>query len=160
MSKGNNKKLNIAHLHWGFPPIIGGVETHLTIMLPTFAEKRHNVSLLTGSADGCKEEDEYKNVKINRVPIMDLNWLVKRGLHGIEKEVAEVFNTFIDCHSPDVLHAHNMHYFSKVHAKILEEIASKKGIPLFLTAHNVWDDDLFLELSTNIKWTHIISFSE
>lgn len=27
-------RLNIAHIHWGFPPIIGGVETHLAIILP------------------------------------------------------------------------------------------------------------------------------
>ena len=45
-------KLNISHLHWGFPPIIGGVETHLTIILPQMVKSGHNVSLLTSSVEG------------------------------------------------------------------------------------------------------------
>lgn len=159
MVNNKKRKLNIAHLHWGFPPLIGGVETHLTILLPTFAERGHNMSLLTCTFAGSPVEDEYKGVHIKRVPIMDLNWLSRRGLDGIESEVRSVFSDFIDEHKPDILHAHNMHYFSKVHAVALEEMSVKKGIPLFLTAHNAWDDDLFLELSTDIKWSHIISVS-
>lgn len=159
MTKNNGRTLNIAHLHWGFPPVIGGVETHLTILLPTMVEMGHNVSLLTGSAEGCKVDDEYRGVKIRRAPIMDLNWLAHRGLDGIEGEVREVYTKFIDEQKPDILHAHNMHYFSRIHTKVLEEMSVKKGIPLFLTAHNVWDDDLFLELTTKIRWTHIIAVS-
>jgi len=119
----------------------------------------NNVSLLTGSAEGCGINEEYKGVKIRRAPIMDLNWLAQRGLDGIEREVREVYNEFIDTQKPDILHAHNMHYFSRVHAKVLEEVSAQKGIPLFLTAHNVWDDDLYLDLTTNIRWTHIIAVS-
>ena len=153
------KKLAIAHMHWGFPPVIGGVETHLTILLPTLYEMGHTVSLLTGSVEGVKGQHTYKGVHISRVPIMDLNWLARRGLQGIEEEVRKVFTKFIDEQRPDVLHVHNMHYFSKTHAKVLEELAQKRGVPLFVTAHNVWDDDLFLELTTKIKWTHIIAVS-
>ena len=155
----SKKKLNIAHLHWGFPPVIGGVETHLTILLPTLANMEHKVSLLTGSVEGCKGEDVFKGVHVTRVPIMDLNWLNKRGLLGIEREVRDTFDKFIDANKPDVLHAHNMHYFSKAHANILAEISKKKGIPLFLTAHNVWDDELFFDLTVNVEWTHIIAVS-
>ncbi len=155
----SKKSLNIAHLHWGFPPVIGGVETHLTILLPTFTSMGHATSLLTCSFEGCPGESDYKGVKITRAPIMDLNWLYKRGMDGIQGEVEEVFNKFVDKNNPDILHAHNMHYFSTVHAKVLEEISIKKGIPLFLTAHNVWDDVQFLELTTTIKWSHIIAVS-
>ena len=153
------RKLNIAHFHWGFPPFIGGVETHLTIMLPTFVSMGHKTSLLTGSFEGCPADDTYKGVRITRTPIMDLNWLYQRGLHGIEEEVTKVYKDFVDINRPDILHAHNMNYFSKVHAKVLERVSQEKGIPLFLTAHNAWDDDLFLELTTMIKWTHIIAVS-
>lgn len=155
----STKPLNIAHLHWGFPPVIGGVETHLTILLPTFVAMGHNASLLTCSFEGCSGEEDYKGVKVTRAPIMDLNWLYKRGLDGIQGEIEEVFNAFVDKNKPDVLHAHNMHYFSTAHAKALEEISVKKGIPLFLTAHNAWDDVQFLELTTAIKWSHIIGVS-
>ncbi len=153
------KKLSIAHLHWGFPPIIGGVETHLTFLLPELAKLGHRVSLLTNSVKGCEGEYEYQGVKIYRTPIMDLNWLYKRGLYAIENEVTKIFSSFIDRTKPDILHAHNMHYFSLAHARILSELANRKGLPLILTAHNVWDDSLFLSIMRNVKWTHIISVS-
>ena len=104
MRKSIKRKLRISHIHWGFPPVIGGVETHLTILLPTMIEMGNKVSLLTGTVEGCKAEDTYKGVKVYRAPLFDLNWLVKRGLHGIEAETREVFNKFIDDTKPDILH--------------------------------------------------------
>lgn len=153
------KKLNIAHMHWGFPPVIGGVETHLTILLPTLAKLGHRVSLLTCSFENEKARDTYKGVNIYREPIMDLNWLSQRGVNGLFEEVKEIFDKFIQSEKPDCMHAHNMHYFSKVHALALQSLCKEKGIPLFLTAHNVWDDNLFLDLTRNIKWDHIIAVS-
>ena len=44
--------MKIAQMHWGFPPIIGGVETHLTILLPELIKEGHEVSLLTGAVEG------------------------------------------------------------------------------------------------------------
>lgn len=155
----NKKKLNISHLHWGFPPIIGGVETHLTIILPQMKKYGHKVSLLTGSAEGAQGRYKYNGVDIYRTPLMDLNWLYKRGLKGLEEEVAGVFFKFIETSKPSVIHVHNMHYFSEIHAKALEALAKKKGIPVILTAHNVWDDLLFLELAHKINWSHIIAVS-
>ncbi|MBN2119722.1 MAG: glycosyltransferase family 4 protein [Candidatus Omnitrophica bacterium] len=154
-----NKKLSIVHLHWGFPPIIGGVETHLTIILPQMVKHGHKVSLLTGAVEGVKGYYKYNDVEIFRTPLMDLNWLYKRGLKGLEEEISTTFSKFIDKTKPDVLHAHNMHYFSETHVKTLETLARKKGCPLFLTAHNAWDDLLFLELAHKVKWTHIIAVS-
>jgi len=153
------KKLNIAHLHWGFPPIIGGVETHLTILLPTLARMGHKVSLLTAAFAGKKACDRYKGVEIFREPIMDLNWLNKRGINGLYEETKSVFNNFIDKVKAHCIHTHNMHYFSKTHAVAINEVAKKRGVPIFLTAHNVWDDNLFLDLTKKIKWTHIIAVS-
>ena len=152
-------KLSIAHLHWGFPPIVGGVETHLTFLLPTLARQGHRVSLLTCSAEGYKVDDEFCGVKISRTPMMDLNWLFKRGLNAIECEVKKIFTKYIEAQRPHVIHAHNMHYFSLAHAKIIEDLAKRKGIPLILTAHNVWSDPLFLGMMRAIKWSHIISVS-
>ena len=158
--KKRPKKLKIAQLHWAFPPIIGGVETHLVMMLPEMVKRGHRVSLLTGSEKGMPAHEDFNGVKVTRAPIMNLNWLHERGLVGIEDEVRQVFSSFLDRHKPDVIHAHNMHYFSKAHAKILEDEAKKKrGIPIVLTAHNVWDDMLFLELTKKIKWDHIIAVS-
>ena len=153
------KKLSIAHLHWGFPPVIGGVETHLNIILPAMAQYGHKVSVFTGPFEGCKCYYKYHGIDVYRAPIMDLNWLSNRGVNGLEKEISSNFTMFIDKVKPDVLHAHNMHYFSKPHAAALQDMAHKKGVPLILTAHNVWDDNLFLDLTRKIKWDRIIAVS-
>ncbi|OIO37871.1 MAG: hypothetical protein AUJ75_03540 [Candidatus Omnitrophica bacterium CG1_02_49_10] len=154
-----SSKFNIAQLHWGFPPIIGGVETHLSLMLPVMAKKGHNVSLLTGSVDGSKARYRYKGIDVHRTPLMDLNWLYTRGLKGLEEEVAKFFKNFLDKSKADVIHVHNMHYFSELHAKAIESEAKTRGIPLILTAHNVWDDMLYLDLILKVDWTHIIAVS-
>ncbi|MEE8400943.1 MAG: glycosyltransferase family 4 protein [Candidatus Hydrothermarchaeaceae archaeon] len=153
------KNLSIAQIHWGFPPIIGGVETHLTLLLPELIKEGHKVGLLTGTAKGEKKEYEYEGVKIYRSPLFDLNRLAKRGLDGLEKGISKTYNDFFDKIKPDIIHVHNMHYFSESHAEILEEISLQRGIPLILTAHNVWDNTLFLKLTRDIKWSHIIAVS-
>ncbi|MBU0571252.1 MAG: glycosyltransferase family 4 protein [Candidatus Omnitrophica bacterium] len=159
MRKSGDKKMNIAHLHWGFPPIIGGVETHLTIILPEMVKQGHNVSLLTGSVEGVDGLYVYEGATIHRTPLMDLNWLAKRGLAGLDEEIYQVFNTFLETTKPDIIHVHNMHYFSPVHAHTLSGLAKERGIPLIVTAHNVWDDVLFMDLTHKIDWTHIIAVS-
>ncbi|MBU1147740.1 MAG: glycosyltransferase family 4 protein [Candidatus Omnitrophica bacterium] len=156
---GKKKNLKIAQFHWGFPPTIGGVETHLTILLPEMVKMGHKVDLLTGAVEGAKVVDRYKGVGIARVPIMDLNWLVKRGLNGLLSEIDEVFTDFLKRTKPDIIHCHNMHYFSKPHTRTIARLSKEFGAPLVLTAHNVWDDNLFLDLTRNIKWDHIIAVS-
>jgi len=153
------KSISIAHLHWGFPPIIGGVETHLTIMAPEMARRGHRVSILTGAVEGAKNKENFKGVTVYRTPIMDLNWLTKRGVSGLEEEIEKVFNNFFNKVKVDIIHAHNMHYFSKPHSEALDSYSKKKNVPLILTAHNVWDDLLFLDLTRNIKWNHLIAVS-
>jgi len=153
------RKINIAQLHWGFPPVIGGVETHLTIMMPEMVRRGHNVGLLTGAFEGAKANDHYKNALIQRTPLMDLNWLAKRGVNGLEEDIEKTNSKFFKKIKPNIIHAHNMHYFSKPHAKILEKFSKEYHAPLILTAHNVWDDLLYLDLIQNIKWDHVIAVS-
>ncbi len=155
----SNKKLNIAQIHWGFIPIIGGVETHLSILMPELVKRGHKVGLLTGSVEQEKVRYQYRGAEIYRSPLFDLNWLYQRGLDGLEEEIIQLYNTFFDELKPDIVHTHNMHYFSKTHIKTLEKICKKKGIPLILTAHNVWDDILFLKLTRETNWSHIIAVS-
>ncbi|MBN1823372.1 MAG: glycosyltransferase family 4 protein [Endomicrobiales bacterium] len=151
--------MRIAHLHWGFPPIIGGVETHLTILLPELVKQGHAVGLLTGTSDNSKSRYKFGGADIFRSPLFDLNWLYKRGIDALEKEISATYEEFFGCVKPDIIHAHNMHYFSASHACLLDSIAKKLNVPLVLTAHNVWDDLQFLKLTTNIDWTHIIAVS-
>ncbi len=153
------KNLRIAQIHWGFPPIIGGVETHLTILLPEFIKRGHKVGVLTGAVEGEDEQSVYKGIAVYRSPIFDLNWLTKRGFNALDEEIIKTYNSFFNKVKPDIIHVHNMHYFSEIHIKILEELAYRKGIPLILTAHNVWNNVLSIKLAKEINWTHIIAVS-
>ncbi|MBU2560469.1 glycosyltransferase [archaeon] len=90
-------------------------------------------------------------MEIYRDQLFDLNWLAKRGLDGLDNKISKAYNDFFDEIKPDIIHVHNMHYFSEPHTKILEKISNERGVPLVLTAHNVWDDALFLKLTKGIK---------
>lgn len=151
--------MKIAQLHWGFPPIIGGVETHLVFLLSEFVKMGHKVSLLTGSAEGSPEEFDFKGAKIYRSEFFDLNWLFKSGFQEVDDNVWDIINNFLDKTDPDVIHAHNMHYFSRYHCRILEHCALERQIPMVLTAHNTWKDKLFLDLTCKIAWDKIIAIS-
>jgi len=151
--------VRIAVLHWGFPPIIGGVETHLRILYPELVRMKHQVSLLTGSFHGVKNRYRYKGMDIFRTPLMDLNWLYERGMTNLGKDLAKTVRGFFDSAKPDIIHAHNMNYFSPVHAAILKHEAFVRKVPLILTAHNAWDDNQFIQLTNAIGWDHIIAVS-
>ncbi len=146
-------------LHWGFPPIIGGVETHLSLLGPQLTKQGYFVTLLTGSVDNQRADYQYKGIEIKRSPLFDLNWLSARGFDGLDQEIQDLIYFFLDKSKPDIIHAHNMHYFSKIHAAALWQYAKKNNIPLLLTVHNIWDDSDFLNLTRNAGWKHIIAVS-
>ncbi|MCK4518906.1 MAG: glycosyltransferase family 4 protein [Candidatus Omnitrophica bacterium] len=153
-------KLKIVQMHWGFPPTIGGVETHLTLLGPELVKRGHKVYLLTGLPEGAEHEENYEGMKVCRTPYFELNWLLQRGFEAMEGELREFLFSYLDKIKPDLIHTHNMHYFSRVHAKLLNEYARSNQVPLILTAHNVWDDGLFLDLTNEVvKWNHIIAVS-
>ncbi|MCK5305655.1 MAG: glycosyltransferase family 4 protein [Candidatus Omnitrophica bacterium] len=159
-TKNLKKNLTILQMHWGFPPTIGGVETHLTLLGPELVKRGHKVYLLTGLPEGTEHEEEYEGMKVYRTPYFDLNWLLQRGFEAIEGELREFLFSYLDKIKPDLIHTHNMHYFSRVHAKLLNDYARSNQVPLILTAHNVWDDGLFLDLTNEVvKWNHIIAVS-
>ncbi len=151
--------MRIAVIHWGYPPIIGGVETHLSQMCPLMVSMGHTVSLLTGAHPDTPERYDDRGVSVVRSPLFDLNWLTKRGLTHLEREVQDLVEQFLTETDAEVIHVHNMHYFSEMHTRVVERAAQKRGIPLVLTAHNVWDDSLHISLVRDIQWDAIISVS-
>jgi len=151
--------MKIAMLHWGFPPIIGGVETHLVSLMPELVKMGHKVWLLTGSADGENENLDFQGVKVRRSQFYDLNWLFKSNFQEVDDNVWDITVGFLDKIKPDVIHAHNMHYFSRYHTRVIEHYALNRGIPLVLTAHNAWKDKLYLDLTCKVAWDRIIAIS-
>ncbi|MDK2821604.1 MAG: hypothetical protein PWP31_1569 [Clostridia bacterium] len=154
--------MHIAHLHWAFHPIIGGVESHLAMLGPEIVKNNYNVSLLTGSVHGTKEEEFYEGMYIKRTPFMDLNSLSSKKIIEQKNEIKQEIENFIDLIKPDLIHVHNMHYYSYIHADILYEIKQSRGVPLVLTAHNVWPDEDKMWQKMNERahiWDAIIAVS-
>lgn len=152
--------MKVAMLHWAFPPIIGGVESHLAMLGPELVRFGCQVSLLTGSVNGEEKEDTWQGVKIYRSNLFDLNSLHPSLLRQKEKEIYSVINQFLKKEKPDLIHAHNLHYFSLEHADALFTIKDKLDIPLVLTAHNVWADDLWAKFNARAHlWDAVIAVS-
>ena len=151
--------MRIAMIHWAYPPVIGGVETHLSLLCPALIRMGHEVSILTGSHEGEPELSEDCGVRIRRVPLMNLNQLSEKDLSKISQEISNVISGFLDETKPDIIHTHNLHYFSEPHAHAVRSEGTRRGIPVINTAHNVWNDRLFIRLARSVKWDHVIAVS-
>ncbi|MDN5347368.1 MAG: alpha-maltose-phosphate synthase [Clostridia bacterium] len=152
--------MRIATIHWAFPPTIGGVETHLAILCPEQVKRGHIVFLLTGELEGEPARLVWKGVNVRRSPLMNLNNLSPRIIEEKARDIEEEIWSFIEEARPDVIHAHNLHYFSPVHARTLFKIRHDKKIPVILTAHNVWDDQLWKDMLVwREHWDRIIAVS-
>ncbi|RJQ24639.1 MAG: glycosyltransferase family 1 protein [Peptococcaceae bacterium] len=152
--------MKIAALHWAFPPIIGGVETHLAMLGPELVKGGMEVFLLTGSVGGRREESRHDGILVKRTPLMDLNVLSNISIEEKAGQIRGEIYEFLYQARPDLIHAHNMHYFSTVHARVLGGIARQVGVPLVLTAHNVWSDRLWQSmLPLAGQWDAVIAVS-
>lgn len=152
-------QVRIAMLHWAFPPVIGGVESHLAVLGPGLARRGWEVYMLVGSAEGVPEREEYRGVYIERSSLMDLNRLPE-DISALEGDIRRLLVRFVKDVKPHIIHAHNFHYFSPVHAGILGEIKEETGIPLVLTAHNAWNDVLWNECCRLAgQWDGVIAVS-
>lgn len=152
--------MKVAMLHWAFPPIIGGVESHLAMLGPELVRYGCKVSLLTGSVNGREEEYTWRGMRIYRSNLFDLNTLTPSTLSRKAKDIYAVLERFIAEVKPDILHAHNMHYFSTEHADALYALKRAYSVPCVLTAHNVWEDELGSEFNRRAGyWDAVIAVS-
>lgn len=153
--------MKVVMLHWGFPPIIGGVESHLAMLGPELTRFGCQVSLLTGSVNGKEEEYVWQGMKIKRSRLFDLNSLNPALLKQQAREISQTITSFLKEEKPDIIHVHNMHYFSLEHADVLAKAKNQLGIPIVLTAHNVWEDSLWKEFNQRAYyWDAVIAVSQ
>jgi len=119
----------------------------------------HKISVLTASIEGESDRVEYKGVQVYRSPVMDLNRFIGTNSTFSGDEVEKAFVNFLDETKPDIIHAHNLHYFTRIHTEVLDAETRRRGIPLMLTAHNMWDEGICLDLTARFPWDHIIAVS-
>jgi glycosyltransferase involved in cell wall biosynthesis len=155
--------MKIGVMHWAFPPVVGGVESHLVYLYEELARMGHRISLLTAPHPE-RDDNAYPWCTIIADDLMSIRHCLDDGGEGIAGEgryerVHEMMERFITGEEPDIVHAHNFHYFVPDHAECLEELAQKYGLPIVLTIHNYWEDDLCRHLLKDIAWDRIVAVS-
>ncbi|MDI3279915.1 MAG: glycosyltransferase family 4 protein [Bacillota bacterium] len=152
--------MRVAILHWAFPPVVGGVETHLALLCPRLAAAGWEVHLLTGAVPERPEVEEWRGVRIRRSPLLQLNLLSPAEIARQRESICSLVAGFLAEVRPHLVHCHNFHYFSPVHARAVLDYCSTAGIPALLTAHNVWSDGLWREMSELAgRWQAVIAVS-
>ncbi len=150
--------MKIGVMHWAFPPVVGGVESHLVYLYEELALRGHEVSILTASHPGRADTD-YPWCNITANDHMSIDHCLNKSGADRYKEVYDMMENFIMDTKPDVIHAHNFHYFVPDHAECLEELSQKYGIPKVLTIHNYWWDDQCRHLLKDISWDKVVAVS-
>jgi len=151
--------MKIGVVHWAFPPVVGGVESHLIYLYEELARMGHEVSFLT-APHPQRDDTSMGWCKVTSDDLMSIGHLLKVPA-GTERwqEVYDMAEGFIRKESPDVIHAHNLHYFFPDHAESLGVLSRKYGIPIILTVHNYWDEDLCRHLLRDIGWNMVVAVS-
>ncbi len=144
--------MRIAMLHWAFPPVVGGVETHLEELGSALVSRGHRVFALVG--EEVERRRNHRGIAVLGDPLMQ----PRQDVDG--DRLFDLLRRFVDQARPDILHAHNMHYFSTQHVEVLRRLTQMSGVPLVLTAHNAWHDRLGYEmLRYRDFWDRIIAVS-
>jgi len=127
--------MKILILSDGFLPIIkGGAEQVVFNLAKSFQEKGHQVFIISTRQDKLLPEEEiYRGLKIFRIySNYHEHWRGYLSIYNpqtvkkVEKIIKEV--------KPDVVHAHNIHYYLSYYCL---KIAKKNSRAVFLTAHDV-----------------------
>ncbi len=151
--------MKIGVVHWAFPPVVGGVESHLIYLYGELARMGHRISFMT--APHPRRDDASAGwCKVVSNELMSIDRLLKLPPGpGRWSQVYGMLERFILDESPDVIHAHNLHYFFTDHAEALGILSKKYGIPIVLTLHNYWEDDLCRHLLKDVEWSMFVPVS-
>lgn len=156
--------MNIGVVHWAYPPMIGGVETHLATIYPEIARMNTKVYLLTARQKGVPDR-EKDLVDVMRSDILDPTLLeaVKEKGQDISDYVRPVLKDFLTSNKIEIVHAHNLHMDYLPLSKTLVEVSHEMGSPCVLVLHN----DIFIDrdeaemirILTEVDWDRIVVIS-
>ena len=151
--------MKIGVMHWAFPPVVGGVESHLVYLYEELATRGHEIAILTAPHPE-RDDQSIEWCGITSNDLMSIDFLMNDPASPARyKAVYDMMERFIMAEQPEVIHAHNFHYFVPDHAECLDELSHKYGIPIVLTVHNYWEDDLCRHLLRDINWDKVVAVS-
>lgn len=83
-----------------YPAVIGGIETHLTSIVPELLKQGHEIHVITGKSSNDPEESHDGQLHVHRVKYIDNRFLLKFSMMSKTlKKVREI--------RPDLVHAHD-----------------------------------------------------
>lgn len=137
--------LSIAHTHWAFFPVCGGVESHLATLIDALERRGHTVDLFHGTEDAAWPDGGTKGLSYS--PLLDLS--AETVTPSDREEIRETLAGY------DIIHAHNVHYFSSEKAQqLLQLFGDLSGIPRFHTIHEAWENGIHRNVLEWDGWTN------
>jgi glycosyltransferase involved in cell wall biosynthesis len=132
--------LTVGLVHWALPPTIGGVESHLADYIRLLTQRGVEVVVLTGERKPLQQLADLAEIHSN--PLLRLAGGGEVPDDGPEciDELTTWFGQVLAGSGVDVVHAHNLHYFSSAPATALNEVCWKLDIARHHTFHNYWAD--------------------
>lgn len=130
------QKLHIGLVHWSFPPVVGGVETHLWDYSKALARRGHRVTVFTGSVGAHRPCD---GVKVIRNEMLDLSTGHEDNEETLQA-LREWFRSQLTSPGDPIrlVHGHNLHHFSSAPARALKALQSEMNLVLLHTYHSIW----------------------
>ncbi|MCL6674556.1 glycosyltransferase family 4 protein [Streptomyces panaciradicis] len=130
------KSLDIALVHWAFPPTVGGVESYLWNCSRLLARQGHRVTVFTGTPDPRTPPEP--GVEVLSHPGLDLS----RVMGGVAEREAlrQWFGDELGRRQIRLVHGHNLHHFSTAPAEALLALRDRLGLVLLHTYHSMWQD--------------------
>lgn len=161
--------MRIGMTHYAFYPTTGGVESHLLDLSAELVRQGHEVFALVGTVDGSPSFEEIQGIKIYRRSLMNPFYVRERKAQlqipadqvvtSVSREIKAMYQSFIEEHAIDVVHAHNFHHFLPGHALALTDLR-EQGLPTVLTIHEVWSEFICEDLLERSQWDTIVTVSE
>lgn len=128
------KRLDIALVHWAFPPTVGGVESYLWNCSRLLAGLGHRVTVFTGTPGARKPPVD--GVEVLRHPGLDLS--LATGDREERESLRNWFRAELAARDVHLVHGHNLHHFSAAPAEALLDLRDELGLVLLHTYHSIW----------------------
>ncbi|QEU97732.1 glycosyltransferase family 1 protein [Streptomyces kanamyceticus] len=128
--------MDIALVHWSFPPSVGGVESHLWDYSRLLARRGNRVTVLTGTPGAqCPGQP---GVEVLTHPALDLARLDPGPDDA--RRLTRWFSEVLLQRGIRLVHCHNLHHFSAAPAQALEALRTPLRLALCHTYHSIWGD--------------------
>lgn len=133
-----NSDLTVGLVHWALPPTIGGVESHLADYIGLLAARRIRVVVFTGELrPSLPAHDRVVYAYHRALHLVGRGTLPEDGPETTAELRHWLREKFTE-HGVNIVHGHNLHYFSSAPATALNDVCTELGIARHHTYHNFW----------------------